>query len=255
MILVMFSTSPYRKMLQFTPENKQPCKRERKKSSLGLNQSRKKNEKYVNTLMKENPQKYTQVYADKSLPSEVSELNEGEIRRKRKLCCEARVQDNEKSTQVFLCCGQEIKLADQQCQLCSRKRVNVVETGMQAHFVDIDGYVDERLQQLLQFTQEKSNTHSNNCTAEVSSTPENDSCDITLTDGMSVTHDNLLTYGNVCQDDNSLSGRNIERKQVCVDRSCQTDITTENCDIKEKRPQFGPKTFRCLCERNTSCML
>ena len=47
-----------------TPENKEPHKRKRK-SSLGLNQSRKKNDKYVNALMKENPQKYTEVYAYK----------------------------------------------------------------------------------------------------------------------------------------------------------------------------------------------
>ena len=29
--------------------------------------------------------------------------------------------------------------------------------------------------------------------------------------------------------------------------SCQTDITADNCDIKEKRPQFGPRTFQEKC--------
>ena len=65
-----------------------------------------------------------------------------------------------------------------------------MESGTQADFVDIDGYVDERLQkQMLEFTQEKSGTCSNDCTADVNSTPENESYDVTLTDSMSITND------------------------------------------------------------------
>ena len=205
-----------------TPENNQPQKRKRKKSSLRLYQSRKKNEKYVNALMKENPQKYTQVYADKSSTSEVNERNEGNIRRRKwKLSCKKTLQDNDKSTQVFLCCGQEVKLGDQQCQCCSRKRVNVVESGTQADFVDVDGYVDERLQkQTLEFTQEKIGTHSNNCTGDVNSTPENESYDVTLTDSLSITNDEIMTNANVCENDNYSSSSNKKCPNVC------------SCDLK-----------------------
>ena len=86
-----------------TPKNYQPHKRKRKRSSLGLNQSRKKNDKYVNALMKDNPEKYAQVYADKSKTSEGNEAKRS--RRKRKVCAEMSVWDNDKSTQVYLCCG------------------------------------------------------------------------------------------------------------------------------------------------------
>ena len=199
--------------------------------------------------MKENPQKYIQVYADKSSTSEVNEGNEGNIRRRKwKLSCQKTLQDNDKSTQVFLCCGQEVESGDQKCQCYSRKRVNVVESGTQADFVDIDGYVDERLQkQVLEFTQEKSGTRSNNCTADIDSTPENESYDVTLTDSMSITNNEIMTNANVCQNDNYSSSNNIKSRQRCIHMFCQTDITADNCDIKEKRPQFGPRTFQEKC--------
>ena len=151
----------FKKLLQehvaVTPENNEPCKRKQKRSSLGLNQSRKKNEKYVNTLMKENPEKYAQVYGHNSERNEGNE--EKRRRRKRKKCAESTSRDNDKSTQVYLCCGKEVNSGEQYCQICSTKRVHVVESSTQADFVDIDGYVDEHLQkQLLEFTLEKSNT-------------------------------------------------------------------------------------------------
>ena len=144
-----------RENVAITPENNEPCKRKRKRSSLGLNQSRKKNDKYVNTLMKDNPEKYAQVYTHKSKTNEGKEAKRS--RRKRNVCAESSVRNNDKSTQVYLCCGKEVNCGEQYCKICSSKRANVVKMSTQADFVDIDGYVDECLQkQLLEFMQEKS---------------------------------------------------------------------------------------------------
>ena len=103
--------------------------------------------------MKENPDKYAQVYGHNAERNEGNE--EKRRRRKRKVCAEFSVQDNDKTTQVYLCCGKEVNISEQYCQICSTKRVNVVESSTQADFVDIDGYVDDHLQkQLLEFMQE-----------------------------------------------------------------------------------------------------
>ena len=147
----MYSKKSLQENVAVTPENNEPHKRKLKRSSLGLNQSRKKNEKYVNALMKENPEKYAQVYAHNSERNEGNE--EKRRRRKRKKCAESTVWDNDKTTQVYLCCGKEVNSGEQYCQICSTKRVHVVKSSTQADFVDIDGYLDECLQkQLLEFT-------------------------------------------------------------------------------------------------------
>ena len=81
---------------------------------------------------------------------------------------------------MYLCCGKEVNIGEQYCQICSNKRVNVVESSTQADFVDIDGYVDDHLQkQLLELTQEKSNTQSEMCIPDISITDENDCYDLT----------------------------------------------------------------------------
>ena len=104
--------------------------------------------------------------------------------------------DNEKSSQVHLCCGKEVDNVEQKCQICSTKRVNVVENSTQAYFVDIDGYVDEHLQkQLLECTQETNTTQSGICTQDIIVTPENDCCDIVDKDGMmSSMHEKIVTH-------------------------------------------------------------
>ena len=190
--------------------------------------------------MKENPQKYAEVYADKSC---TAEEKEGNIRRRRKrnVCTDATLWDNEKSTQVHLCCGKEVDNVEQKCQVCSTKRVNVVENSTQAYFIDIDGYVDEHLQkQLLECTQ------SGRCTQDIIVTPKNDCCDIVDKDGMISMHEKIVTHENVCIHDNSCATNtnNIATEDRVVKTSCQTDITSANCKITGKRLQFGPKTFR-----------
>ena len=120
----------------------QPQKHKRKSSALSLNQSRKKNEKYVNALVKENPEKYAQVYAQ-AVDRNVENKKKG---RKRQESIASTLRDNDKSTQVFLCCEQEVTGTSHICPICNCKKVSVVEISTQAYFVDIDGYVDEHLQ-------------------------------------------------------------------------------------------------------------
>ena len=69
--------------------------------------------------MKENPEKYAQVYAHNSERNEGNE--EKRRRRKRKKCAECTVWDNDKTTQLYLCCGKEVNSGEQYCQICSTK--------------------------------------------------------------------------------------------------------------------------------------
>ena len=146
--------------------------------------------------MKENLDKYAQVYAHNAETNEGNE--EKRRRRKRKVCAECTVQDNDKTTQVYLCCGKEVNIGEQYCQICSKKRVNV-------DFVDFNGYVDDHLQkQLLEFMQEKSNTWAEMCTPDISITDENDCYDLThnigirSTDGEIVTDEKVSTENSTC---------------------------------------------------------
>ena len=185
------------------------------------------------------------MYAYKSGTIEEKEGNKRR-RRKRNVCTDATLWDNEKSSQVHLCCGKEVNNVEQKCQICSTKRVNMVENSTQAYFVDIDGYVDEHLQKrLLECTQETNTTQSGICTQDIIVTPENDCCDIVDKDGMmSSTHEKIVTHKNVCIHDNSCAtnGNNIATEDRVVETSCQTDITSANCKITEK--SLVPKHFR-----------
>ena len=125
-----------------TAEKMEPWKCEGKTSTLSLNQSRKKNEKYVNALMKENAEKYAQVHAQTT----ETNVENKQKRRKRNERIASIIKDNDKGTQVFLCCGQEVNAPNHVCPICKSKKVSVVERSTQAYFVDIHGYVDEHLQ-------------------------------------------------------------------------------------------------------------
>ena len=81
---------------------------QRKRSTLSLNQSRKKNEKYVNALMKENPEKYVQVHVQTG----ETNVENKQKRRKRNERIASTLRDNDKSTQVFLCCANHV------CPIC-----------------------------------------------------------------------------------------------------------------------------------------
>ena len=166
----------------------------RKRSSLSLNQSHKKNEKYVNALMKENPEKYALMYGSQSSTNVVCQW-----RKTKKYKCDVnKCSKNEKNTQVFLCCGEEIESTNRQCPSCRTRTVHVVDMSTQAYFVGIDEYVDQHLQNQLpecninkqgneHCTSENSNTREifgmqmNDSTAEiyvgdrVNGTPENES--------------------------------------------------------------------------------
>ena len=142
-------------------------KQKRKRSSLSLNQSHKKNEKYVNALMKENPEKYALVYGSQSSTNVVHQRR----KTKKNNCDVNKCTKNEKSTQVFLCCGDRIESTNRQCPSCRMRTDHVADMSTQAYFVGIDEYVDQRLQnQLLECN---INTQVNeHCTSENSNTRE-----------------------------------------------------------------------------------
>ena len=80
-------------------------------------------------------------------------------------------------------------------------------------------------------------------TATISITPENDVDHITYNNGMSSTQEQIDSDGEVCKEHNCSKSSNITKHEI----SCQTDISAENCEIKEKTQQFGPKTFQEKC--------
>ena len=127
-------------------------------------------------------------------------MNQSEVEGK-EMYVQTSVRDNDKSTQVNLCCGKEVNCSEQYCKICSTKRVNVVEMSTQADFADIDGYVDECLQkQLLEIMQEKSNMQVEMSTVTISITPENDVAHITYNNGMSSTQGQIDSDGEVCKE-------------------------------------------------------
>ena len=81
------------------------------------------------------------------------------------------------------------------------------------------------------------------CTPDISITDENDCYDLTHNIGIRSTDGEIITDEKVSTENSTCQSNNITRHDI----SCQTDINAEICDIKEKKQQFGPKTFKEKC--------
>ena len=68
--------------------------------------------------MKENPEKYAQVYAQTA----ETNVENKQKRRKRNERIASTARDNDKSTQVFLCCGQEVNATNHVHPICKSKK-------------------------------------------------------------------------------------------------------------------------------------
>ena len=81
------------------------------------------------------------------------------------------------------------------------------------------------------------------CTPDISITHENGCYDLTHNIGIRSTDGEILMDETVSIENNTCQSNNMTKHDI----SCLTDINAENCDIKEKKQQFGPKTFQEKC--------
>ena len=118
-------------------------KKYKMKSTLALNQSRKKNRKYVNVLKNCNPQRYANVFAE----SDEGRKRFEKAKKNKENSCSFQMNKDEKVTQVAEADWPSREIA--RCKKCDNNMYNCRNSEVQCNFVNIDEYVNDRLQQQL----------------------------------------------------------------------------------------------------------
>ena len=81
------------------------------------------------------------------------------------------------------------------------------------------------------------------CTPDMSITHENGCYDVTHSNDIWSTDAEIGMDQSHCTESNSAQSSLSTKHDI----SCQTDINAKNCEITEKKQQFGPKTFQEKC--------
>ena len=108
-----------------------------------MNQNRKKNRKYVNALKNCNPQRYANVFAETDEGKKSSE----KAKKNKENSCSFKINKDEKVTLVTEADWPPREIA--RCRKCDSNMYNCRNSEVQCNFVNIDEYVNERLQQQL----------------------------------------------------------------------------------------------------------